>query len=173
MARHDDQFYVVFTQCRGIHVRKVNTTITFIFCYKVVTATSVPPRPGCRISAGDDHLSSLSEFGDVSDAESSDISTPSISPFSLDDELSEPEAELDEQVIQHYYVFTRIKLLDLQLSTTPSTAPKETEQIANQDLGYKIVGDNIDKQSRHAICTQEATKTSLCITFTLLLYKAE
>ena len=62
----------------------------------MVTATSALPRPGCRISAEDDHLqlSSTSEFGDELDAESSD-STPSISPFSSDDELSEPEAELD------------------------------------------------------------------------------
>ena len=54
-------------------------------------ATSALPKQVCRINAGDDQLSSSSEFGDETDDESSGLTTPSISPFSSDDELlSEP-----------------------------------------------------------------------------------
>ena len=56
-------------------------------------ATSALPKQVCRINAGDDQLSSSSEFGDETDDESSGLTTPSIS--SDDELLSEPEAELD------------------------------------------------------------------------------
>ena len=136
----------------------------------------------CQPVQAMDQLSSSSEFGDESDVESSDISNPSISPFSSDDELSEPEAELDESesevsetgnamlIITNKLVLPPFTV-DLPLSI-PSTTIQEVQH-GNQHLGCKIVGDNIYKTVKaRYMRTQEATKTSICTIFTLLLYEA-
>ena len=46
--------------------------------------------------------------------------------------------------LRYFNIKDKIFSLEHQLSTTPSTVPQEAQQ-SNHYLGYKIVGDNIDK----------------------------